>query len=69
MPRKKAEAPPVATTPSGESSSEEVQVILPAPDEPVRRGGYVLTDDGWRLETDEPAAAPDTDDTDEENED
>lgn len=49
MPRKKAEAPPAATKPSGESSSEEVQVIL-HPDEPVRRGGYVLTEDGWQLE-------------------
>lgn len=30
--------------------SEEVQVILPAADEPVRCGGHVLTDAGWVVE-------------------
>lgn len=32
------------------SGSEEVQIILPAADEPVRRGGWVLTDNGWQPE-------------------
>lgn len=32
------------------SRSEEVQIILPAADEPVRRGGWVLTDNGWQPE-------------------
>ncbi len=54
--KKKASAPPVAP-PSPEepsSASEEVQVIAPASEEPVRRGGYVLTEDGWVLDTDGP---------------
>lgn len=37
--------------------SEEVQVILPAADEPVRCGGYVLTDDGWVVEDGGPVTA------------
>lgn len=41
-----------------------MQVILPATDEPVRRGGWVLTDDGWvpedgiTAEDQEPAEPP-----------
>ena len=27
--------------------SEQTQVVLPAEDEPVRRGGHILTEDGW----------------------
>ncbi len=53
--KKKVSAPPV-TPPSPEepSSSEEVQVLAPASEEPVRRGGYVLTEDGWVLDNDGP---------------
>lgn len=35
---------------ANENSSEEVMVIASAQDEPVRMGGYILTDDGWVLE-------------------
>lgn len=42
-----------------------MEVILPAADEPVRRGGWVLTDDGWvpedgtaPVEDQEPAESP-----------
>jgi hypothetical protein len=35
-----------------ENSSEEVMVVSPAADEPVRCGGYVLTDNGWVVEDD-----------------
>jgi hypothetical protein len=31
-----------------------VQVILPAADEPVRRGGHILTDQGWVVEDGSP---------------
>lgn len=33
-----------------DNRSEQTQVVLPAADEPVRCGGYVLTRDGWVLE-------------------
>lgn len=36
--------------PENENSSEEVMVIAQAADEPVRCGGYILTDDGWVVE-------------------
>lgn len=43
------------------AGSEEVMVVLPAADEPVRCGGHVLTDEGWVLED-----APVTEETGEE---
>lgn len=33
-----------------DSRSSETQVVRPAEDEPVRCGGYVLTENGWVLE-------------------
>jgi len=53
--KKKAASRPAAETPSPAEPdepdrSDELQVILPASDEPVRRGGYVLTENGWELE-------------------
>lgn len=32
------------------AGSEEVMVVLPAADEPVRLGGHILTDQGWVVE-------------------
>lgn len=65
MPRaKKQDAEPAGEVPASASDvdesagtegeaepagSEEVMVVLPAADEPVRCGGHVLTDDGWVL--------------------
>ena len=46
-----ADGGPAATVDSeNENSSEEVITVLPAEDEPVRCGGYVLTEDGWVVE-------------------
>lgn len=42
---------PTATEGEAEpAGSEEVMVVLPAADEPVRHGGHVLTENGWVLE-------------------
>jgi len=38
-----------------------VQVILPAADEPVRRGGHILTDQGWVVEDGSPVPNDDAD--------
>jgi hypothetical protein len=76
MPRKPSSAAPVESkadsagpvvqeeTPvdaPNENSSSETMVVLPAPDEPVRMGGHVLTEAGWVVETDPvPGATEDT---------
>lgn len=54
MPRARKDAgpatpPPVQPDPDS-PGSEEVQVVLPAEDEPVRCGGHILTENGWVLE-------------------
>jgi len=53
--KKKATSKPAADTPSPAppdepDRSDQLQVILPPAEEPVRRGGYILTEDGWQLE-------------------
>jgi len=74
MPRKSTTAPagevtktppaePDAIGAENENRSEQIQVVLPAADEPVRRGGHILTDQGWVAEnepvpTDEGDPAP-----------
>ncbi len=53
MPRAKARPAadePPATPADDKPGSEQTTVVRPADDEPVRRGGYVLTDNGWVLE-------------------
>lgn len=62
MPRAKKTdeaAPETPPAPPEPMRSEEVMVIPPAEDEPVRMGGYLLTDKGWVLDRDLPAV-PDT---------
>lgn len=62
MPRAKKTAepgsPPGPAQQDDGNRSEEVQVVLPAADEPVRRGGHILTEDGWVVE-DQPAPIED----------
>lgn len=66
MPRAKAKPDPAPgdTTPDEPESmrSEEVMVIPPAQDEPVRMGGHILTENGWVVED---GPAPDPEPTDE----
>ncbi len=46
---KRAAAPPdpADATPETPAGSEQTGIVPAAADEPVRRGGHVLTDDGW----------------------
>lgn len=37
----------IETPAEDDPRSSETMVILPAADEPVRRGGHILTEDGW----------------------
>lgn len=57
MPRAKAKPDPAPGDEPESMRSEEVMVIPPAQDEPVRMGGHILTENGWVVE-DGPAPEP-----------
>lgn len=64
MPRaRKADTAGPANDPDQPQSmrSEEVMVVPPAQEEPVRCGGHVLTDRGWVLEGTEQDPEPEPD--------
>jgi hypothetical protein len=42
--------PAAAVESENENRSEEVMVVPPAEDEPVRLGGHILTENGWVVE-------------------